>query len=99
MSDGCSLNQSFGLREKKNWHVIKSDPDILETKSCPLPCTSVESRLVLKCKDIQTTTSKFKVVRLLRSFVSVIFESLRQGQEILAQKDELMQLIIMNRFM
>lgn len=69
-------------KKKKNWHVIKSDPDIPETKSCPLPYTSVESRLVLKCKDIQTTTSKFKVVRLLRSSDSVIFESLQRGQEI-----------------
>lgn len=39
VSDGCSLNQTFGLRI---WRLIKSDLDITDKKSWPLTCTSVE---------------------------------------------------------
>lgn len=78
VSDGCSLNQSFGLRI---WRLIKSDLDITDKKSWPLTCTSVESQTFYKFEEIQTK------VRLLSKFRAVCLDDIiiitqRQGQGI-----------------
>ena len=64
VSDGCSLNQSFGLRI---WRLIKSDLDTADKKSWPLTFTSVESQTfsllwVWRESDWIRLLSKFRTV-------------------------------------
>lgn len=51
MSDGCSLNQSFGLRI---WCLIKFDLDITDKESSRLTGTSAESQAFYMFEEIQT---------------------------------------------
>lgn len=55
---GCEwwpLPQSVIGAEGKSWHVIKSDPDITQTKSCPRAQTLAELLVVQNSKGIPTT--------------------------------------------